>query len=117
MTDYAVIYGVRRGRVIEPGVSGRRQGNRITPYTTLLLHETGRHFLEEQLAISEDAEGNAWKATIVASHHAPCVRSLPNGSAQSPDDAAYASNLEPLIQNSDLWVHGKLTSFRITRRE
>jgi len=106
MTDYAVIYGMRRGRVIEPGVSARRQGDRITPRAILSLHEEGRQFLEEQLAITKDVDGNAWKATVVVSHHAPSARSLLDRSAQSPDDAAYVSNLEPLIQTADLWVHG-----------
>lgn len=106
MTDYAVIYGLRKGRVIEPGISSRRQGDRITPRTTLLLHEEGRQFLEEQLAIAKDVDGNAWKSTVVVSHHAPCARSILNRTAQSPDDAAYASNLEPLIQHANLWVHG-----------
>lgn len=89
MTNYIVIYGVRRGRVSEPGVSLRRQGDLITPQTALALREKGRQFLEKQFAITENADGNAWKATVVVSHHAPSARSLVNPLARSPDDAAY----------------------------
>ncbi|MFT3850288.1 MAG: metallophosphoesterase family protein [Propionivibrio sp.] len=116
MTDYTVIYGVRRGRVIEPGVSLRRQGDLITPQTTLALHEKGRQFLEKQLTITENADGNAWKATVVVSHHAPSTRSLVDPSARSPDDAAYGSHLESLIQKTNLWVHGhthKASDYRV----
>ncbi|ALN73067.1 metallophosphoesterase [Aureimonas sp. AU20] len=46
--------------------------------------------------------------TVVITHHAPSARSLEDGKATKPLDAAYASYLEDLIHKHepDLWVHG-----------
>ncbi|NBA97707.1 metallophosphoesterase [Pseudomonas sp. R5(2019)] len=44
--------------------------------------------------------------TVVITHHAPSTRSIPEqfeGDALSP---AFASNLEALVAQADLWIHG-----------
>ena len=112
MTDYALIHATRKGRLAEPGVSLRHLGDRITPQKTLGFHEVTRRFLETELALPSPASGDhshpntPWRTTVVVSHHAPSVKSLENRCAQSPDEATYASHLEPLIEQCALWVHG-----------
>lgn len=108
MTDYALIHATRKGRLVEPGVSRYRQGDRITPSTTLSLHEAARRFLETQLALSCNASSNPnhWRNTVVVTHHAPSAQSLESRCAQSPDEATYTSHLESLIEQCALWVHG-----------
>lgn len=90
-------------------MAGRRDGgygkNKLIPLTPAMARE--RHFasrawLETELARPHDGP------TVVVTHHAPSARSL---TYQEPSwllDAAYASNLEHLMGESQvrLWVHG-----------
>ena len=48
--------------------------------------------------------------SIVITHHAPSIRSLPERRREFPISAAYASNLEDLIDESGpaLWIHGHI---------
>jgi len=48
--------------------------------------------------------------SIVITHHAPSVRSLPEKLQTDPVSGAYASNLEPLIVavGPRLWIHGHI---------
>lgn len=109
MTDYHVIYVSRRGNsVAEPGFTTRHQGDRLIPRKTLSLHQESRSFLERELARLPPAEdvAESWRKTVVVSHHAPSVLSLTDQQAAAPLDAAFASSLDHLIGNADLWVHG-----------
>jgi calcineurin-like phosphoesterase family protein len=45
-------------------------------------------------------------ATIVVTHMAPSVQSISPGFATDPLSAAYASRLDDLVEQVDLWVHG-----------
>lgn len=46
--------------------------------------------------------------TIVVTHHAPSPRSIPPYHSGNPLNAAFASDLDPLIRASGvpLWIHG-----------
>ena len=48
--------------------------------------------------------------SIVVTHHAPSPRSLPATFKEDTLSAAYASNLEPLIERFQprLWIHGHI---------
>lgn len=109
MTDYAKIYLNRRGKSnIEFGTSGRSGGDRLTPKKTLALHQESRALLERELSLlpSNPTGGNAAGKTVVVSHHAPSALSLVYEKPASKIDAAYASNLDALVEKADLWVHG-----------
>ncbi|CDF86676.1 hypothetical protein PKB_5364 [Pseudomonas knackmussii B13] len=73
------------------------------PYTPALsqqLFQASRDWLAAQLA--EPFAG----PTVVVSHHAPSARSIPPqyvGDSLSP---AFASDLEALVEQCDLWIHG-----------
>lgn len=67
------------------------------------LHAEHRDRLERVL--SEPTVG----LRIVVTHHAPSARSLLGGRVEEPTDAAYASDMESLMQSPhapDLWIHG-----------
>jgi predicted phosphodiesterase len=76
----------------------------LDPMDTLRLHLNARAYLEMKLANGFDG------ITIVMTHHAPSLRSVPDQFANDPLTAAYASNLEPVIERFQphLWVHGHL---------
>lgn len=109
ITDYNAIYVTRRGHTLtEYGYSTRRQGDRLTPRKTLSLHHESRDFLERELARMPHPLGivDAWEKTVVVTHHAPSAMSLIHKQAVARLDASYASNLENLVEQADLWIHG-----------
>lgn len=105
MSDYRAIYVARRGKALpEYGMSGSRQGDRLTPDRTLCWHKESRDFLEREFHCIDD--GDSWARTVVVTHHAPSILSLAERRVAAKIDAAYASNLGPLVSQADLWVHG-----------
>jgi Icc-related predicted phosphoesterase len=78
----------------------------LTPFDCLRLHQESRTYIEGALA--EPFDG----VTIVMTHHAPSGRSVPAGRQGNPINAAYASDLEALIEQArpQLWVHGHIHS-------
>ena len=110
MSDYSSIFVTRRGhRQIEFG-STARAGDQLTARKTLAMHHESRDFLEQELQRNPDPRGMLeqapWSKTVVVTHHAPSARSLTYEQPASRSDAAYASNLESLASQVDLWVHG-----------
>jgi predicted phosphodiesterase len=81
-----------------------RETRRFDPNDALRLHRETRSFLE--IALGKQFDG----VTIVMTHHAPSLKSISTDFASDPLAAAYASNLEDLIERTrpDLWVHGHL---------
>lgn len=72
----------------------------FTPALSQQLFQASRDWLTAQLA--EPFAG----PTVVVTHHAPSARSIPPqyvGDSLSP---AFASDLEHLVQQCDLWLHG-----------
>lgn len=91
MNDY---FQIRRG----PSVEGR--SNRLEPIDTLHYHESSVNWLGERLSTPFDG------ATVVVTHHAPSLASVPDRFKESLVSAAYASNLDYLVEQSSLWIHG-----------
>jgi hypothetical protein len=87
---------------IKDAVSGEMR--HLDPMDTRRIHLNARAYLETMLANAFDG------ITIVMSHHAPSLRSIPDEVINDPLTAAYASNLEPVIERFQphLWVHGHL---------
>ena len=56
--------------------------------------------------------------TVVITHMAPSARSISAPYVGAPLSAAFASNLDHLVERSDLWIHGHMHSsadYRIGR--
>jgi Icc-related predicted phosphoesterase len=105
MTDFFLI------RVRDDALGETRK---LTATDTAQINEISRRFLERSLAGPFDG------VTIVMTHHAPSMRSVPEDRRTDPITAAYASNAEALIEQFQpaLWVHGHLHSssdYRIGR--
>lgn len=64
------------------------------------LHAASRAWLERKLA--EDFDG----VTVVISHHGPHPGSVHERFAGSIINAAFVSDLTPLMGRADLWIHG-----------
>ena len=66
----------------------------------LQIHQASRAWLEQKLA--EDFAG----PTVVVTHHAPHLKSIHARYAGLLLNAAFVSDLTPLIERTDLWIHG-----------
>lgn len=90
MTDY------QRIRLASQGY------RKLHPIDTERLHFQHRRWLKERLA--EPFDGR----TVVVTHMAPSVRSVTEKYANDPVSAAYASQLDELVEQADFWVHGHM---------
>ena len=72
----------------------------FTPAMSVALHQESRAYLEGML--SEPFAG----PTVVVTHHAPHPNSIHARFANNPLNAAFISDLEPLMGNAALWAHG-----------
>jgi Icc-related predicted phosphoesterase len=118
-TDFALFGGETQARMMDAahsamndfqmiGImdSAQREQRPLTPSDCLRLHRESRHYIESELAQPFDG------VSIVMTHHAPSRRSVPESRWGDPINAAYASDLEVLIEQRrpQLWVHGHIHS-------
>ena len=75
---------------------------KLRPQDTLLWHHTSRTWLEQRLAEPNDLP------TVIATHHAPSLRSIPQRFLRDELSAAFASHLDALVTASGamFWIHG-----------
>ena len=69
---------------------------------TAALHARHRTWLSEQLALPFDGR------TVVITHMAPSMRSVEEQYATNLGSPAFASRLDELVAQADLWVHGHM---------
>lgn len=114
-TDYALLGA---GRLHEARTSAdagmndhryiRRAGGtmRWTPVAAAITHARSRRWLEHELARARKEAD----AVLVATHHAPSGRSIPDRRRGHLLSAAYASDLEHMMGSDgpDLWAHGHI---------
>jgi predicted phosphodiesterase len=74
----------------------------FTPEDALRRHERERAWLDAQLAIPFEGP------TVVATHHGPSPRSVPERFLADPMTPAFSSDLEAQIlrHQPDIWIHG-----------
>ncbi len=79
---------------------------RLRPSDTAIIHRNSRVWIENQLNSNTDAN----LKTVVITHHAPSIHSVPERYKKDYLAAAFASSMEDLISDSniDLWVHGHI---------
>lgn len=78
-----------------------RLGERsFSPADSCELHRTSRDWLTAQLALPRTGP------RVVVSHHLPTWRSVSSRFEASVTNAAFVSDLEPLVQQADVWIHG-----------
>ena len=89
MTDFSII---------------QNNGRLFTPEDAIRLHTASRDWLAAMLA--EPFQGE----TVVVTHHAPSSQSVPPRYASDLLTAAFASNLESLMDGDGvaLWIHGHM---------
>ena len=106
MMEYA------RGCLNDHNLIRTRLGRAFQPADALDDHERSRAWLEDALA--RPYQGR----TVVVTHHAPHVQSIHPRFADSYLNAAFVSDLMPLVAQADLWMHGHMhdsSDYRIGR--
>ena len=84
----------------------RHHGRNFSTWESVRRHWAARHFIEEELAQAE----LAGERVVVITHHAPSRRSIRRWFQDDPLNAAFASNLDRLIERYQpaLWIHGHM---------
>ena len=69
---------------------------------TVRMHEESLAWLKSELPKHDPSR------TVVVTHHAPSISSIPAQHANSPLNPAFVSKLDALVETSDvpLWIHG-----------
>ncbi|WP_028101538.1 metallophosphoesterase [Pseudoduganella violaceinigra] len=75
---------------------------RLRSKDTALFHEQQKSWIAEKLATRHDGP------TVVVTHMAPSMRSVPTQYANDLLSSAYASNLDEVVEKADIWVHGHM---------
>lgn len=77
--------------------------SKFRPSDAMQIHRKSIHWLENCLK-------KPAKKTVVITHHAPSVKSVPDEFKNNPVNPAYVSNLDELIlrYQPDLWIHGHM---------
>ncbi|MBN3765209.1 metallophosphoesterase [Burkholderia sp. Ac-20365] len=105
-TDYA-LNGTRDRSMAQAGrmlhdhrVIRFNAGGRFRPEHALAEHERALRWLREQLAMRFDGR------TVVVTHHGVAPLSVHPRFADDPVSAAFVSDLRPLLESADMWIHG-----------
>ncbi|WP_426168527.1 metallophosphoesterase [Pseudoduganella sp. R-34] len=69
---------------------------------TALFHERQKSWIASKLAEPHDGP------TVVVTHMAPSMQSVPSQFANDLTSAAYASNLDQVVEKANIWVHGHM---------
>ena len=79
---------------------------KIQPSDTAIWHRKSRSWLKEKLAKGKQED----KKTVVITHHAPSILSVPEQYKNDQLSASFASEMEKFIEKTepDLWIHGHL---------
>lgn len=72
----------------------------FAPEDAAALHDASRDWLAEQLRRGFDGP------TVVVTHHLPSWRSVNPAFATSGSNVAFVSDLDDLVEQADLWIHG-----------
>ena len=79
---------------------------KIRPSDTAIWHRKSRSWLKGELKKGKKEK----KKTVVITHHAPSILSVPEQYKDDPLSASFASEMEKFIEETeaDLWVHGHI---------
>jgi hypothetical protein len=111
-TDMGLIQDWQSGAALAAGVmndykrirNSNRGYKRLSPRDTRQIHLLSVQRMQEFFECHDPAQ------TIVVTHHAPSIRSLPHNRGHEPISCAYASHLDEFIlrHQPPLWIHGHI---------
>lgn len=110
-TDFQLFQGERCSAMIEAQdaindyrlIREKVDYRTLTPTDTAALHAKQRSWLMEKLA-----ERSFSQRTVVITHMAPSRKSVAPRYASNLTSAAFASDLDHLVERADCWIHGHM---------
>ncbi len=105
-TDFNFLGTDRRDAAMRAGQGSmdfrviRYKEKRFTPLDSITLHERDLGFLKQSLSVKFDGK------TVVVTHHLPSSMSVADRFKENILAACFASNLDELMGDSTLWIHG-----------
>jgi Icc-related predicted phosphoesterase len=96
--------------VAQTSLNDYRRIRTLPHYSRLRPSDTRRIHLRSRQRLAESLPANQGRKLVVVTHHAPSRLSLPPAFEGDPCNPAFASELTPLIVESEarLWVHGHI---------
>lgn len=118
-TDFALFPEQRADAMLRAGdrssgMNDYKKVRTLPRYQRLRPAQTAMHHAESLQLLSRFLAEDPAARSVVLTHHAPSPKSLLPGWEADPLSAAYASNLETLIEghNAHVWIHGHIHAFR-----
>lgn len=97
MNDHSCIFYAERGHHLD---SYSRRSSLFLPIHAARIHSRSRAWLSAEL--NKPFAGK----TVVVTHHLPSMQSVAERFKNSALSAAFASNMDALVEKADLWIHG-----------
>lgn len=91
----------------QPGGRTRPRQRPLEPLETAHEHDRSVQWLQEQLSIPP-SDPQPFSRTVVITHHAPHLDSVPQKFHGHPLSPCFASDLADVMGKSDLWIHGHI---------
>lgn len=122
-TDFSLFGNPREyGSLCQSKMNDYKKIRRDPSYSKLRTIDTYRIHNESLRWLTQEFEKLQNKTTIVVTHHAPSIKSIPEQYKNDPISSAYASDLEYLIEKYQpkIWIHGHIhepINYRIKETE
>lgn len=101
MPDFRTIrMGASQGPAVKANRFDTWHSGILRPEDTVALYSRARAWLAGKLAVPSAGP------TVVVTHHLPSVASVAERYRADPVSAAFASRLDELVAQADLWIHG-----------
>lgn len=109
-TDFALFGEALRPQAMQAAQDAMNDYRRIRlaseRYRKLRAGDTARWHQQQRRWLAQQLDTPFPGKTVVITHMAPSLRSIPHEFADDLVSSAYASDLEALVAKADLWVHG-----------
>lgn len=109
-TDFRLLGEEERPAVLQAAQSRMNDYRQIRlasqGYRKLRASDTARWHQEEKVWLARKLAEPFSGKTVVITHMAPSAKSIPSRYAGHPLSAAFASHLDDLVAQADMWVHG-----------
>jgi len=110
-TDFSLFGNPRKyGSLCQDRMNDYKKIRRDPSYSKLRTIDTYRIHNESLRWLTRELKQYQNKITVVVTHHAPSIKSIPERLKDDPISSAYASDLEYLINKyqPNLWIHGHI---------
>ena len=113
-TDFALFGDPQIGAIEALAMNDYKCIRQSVTYRRLRPVDNGVRHLDSVKAIESFLATGDPRRSVVITHHAPSMRSLPPDRVEDPASCAYASHLDDSIQRTRplLWIHGHIHSSR-----